>query len=291
MSVLVQQLSTSMSRAPVPPDGAEAWRVTTDGGRGEDLYALWNSVFEGGHVTHDVPNAEQVASQPIPTQPRATAPTGQRPAQAAALADAPAGASRAELTHVTAVADDSQVVMQSDAADVGNLLETCAVGPTETTVAAAATASTASTVAATAAATASTAAATAAAVAATFTAGPGEAGVSASPGADASICDVQEPREVLQARIAHASIGAAYSVPAESARVFVHGAAVTVVVRNSTLSDQDAINTAFETARELTGQRSALSHLTLNGRTLYQQADAAAQERGATSGPNFVFAC
>lgn len=245
MSVLVQQLYASISRASVSPDRAEAWRVTTDGGRGEDLYALWNSVLEGMPATHDALNAEQVAPRTIQTQQRANAPAGQRPAQAAALAAAPAGANRADVTRVTAVADEPQVVMQSDVAD--------AAGPAEA-------------------------------------GGPTHPGATNNLAAGASTCEVQEPRAVLQARIADASIGAAYCVPAESARVFVHGAVVTVVVRNSTLSDQDAINIAFETARELTGQRSALVHLTLNGRTLYQQAEAA-DTRGATSGPNFVFAC
>src|SRR5581483_7561244 len=58
---------------------------------------------------------------------------------------------------------------------------------------------------------------------------------------------------------------------AESVRVFVQGPAVAIVVRDATISDQDAVSCAFETARELTGLRSSLQQLTLNGRTLYQR--------------------
>jgi len=57
----------------------------------------------------------------------------------------------------------------------------------------------------------------------------------------------------------------------ESVRVFLDGATVSIVVRNATLSPQAALRDAFETARELAGERAALQELTLNGRTLYRQ--------------------
>jgi len=75
---------------------------------------------------------------------------------------------------------------------------------------------------------------------------------------------------------------------AESVRVFVQGPAVAIVVRDATISDQDAVSCAFETARELTGLRSSLQQLTLNGRTLYQrQIDSGTRE--APPGGAFVF--
>jgi hypothetical protein len=75
---------------------------------------------------------------------------------------------------------------------------------------------------------------------------------------------------------------------AESVRVFVQGPAVAIVVRDATISDQDAVSCAFETARELTGLRSSLQQLTLNGRTLYQrQIDSGPRE--APPGGAFVF--
>lgn len=58
---------------------------------------------------------------------------------------------------------------------------------------------------------------------------------------------------------------------AESINVFVQGAAVSIVVRDTGASTEEALHCAFETARELTGQRAALQRLTLNGRILYQQ--------------------
>jgi hypothetical protein len=72
---------------------------------------------------------------------------------------------------------------------------------------------------------------------------------------------------------------------AEWINVFVHGAAVAVVVRNTSLSAKDALHCAFETARELTGQRGALQELTLNGKTIYRQPANAGRERAA------MFAC
>ena len=75
---------------------------------------------------------------------------------------------------------------------------------------------------------------------------------------------------------------------AESVRVFVQGPEVAIVVRDATISDQDAVSCAFETARELTGLRSSLQQLTLNGRTLYQrQIDSGTRE--APPGGAFVF--
>lgn len=61
------------------------------------------------------------------------------------------------------------------------------------------------------------------------------------------------------------------SVATESLNVFVQGATVAIVVRDAQLSDEGALQCAFETARALTGQRAGLRQLTLNGRTVYQQ--------------------
>lgn len=75
---------------------------------------------------------------------------------------------------------------------------------------------------------------------------------------------------------------------AESINVFVQGAAVSIVVRDNTLSEQEAMRCGFETARRLTGQGAALQQLTLNGQTLYRQQDAA---NAGTAPRALVFAC
>src|SRR6185503_2379547 len=62
-------------------------------------------------------------------------------------------------------------------------------------------------------------------------------------------------------------------VAAESILVLLYGASLTIVVRDTTLSEQDALQGAFATASELTGQRAALNKLTLNGRTVYQHSE------------------
>lgn len=87
-----------------------------------------------------------------------------------------------------------------------------------------------------------------------------------------------------------AATAAAEAVPAsaESVRVFVRVNAVAVVVRNSELPDEDALQCAFEAARELTGERAALRVLTLNGRTLYRHSELTT---GGKPSSVLVFAC
>jgi hypothetical protein len=69
-------------------------------------------------------------------------------------------------------------------------------------------------------------------------------------------------------------------VPAsDSINVFVHGEAVSIVVRDPALSQQQAIETAFAAARDLTGRADTLRLLTLNGRTLYRQSSVAGMQR------------
>ena len=72
----------------------------------------------------------------------------------------------------------------------------------------------------------------------------------------------------------------------DSVSVFLQGGTVSIVVRDATLSAHDAVYCGFETARQLTGHRSALSRLTLNGQTLYQR-----QAAGAQVAPALLFAC
>lgn len=59
----------------------------------------------------------------------------------------------------------------------------------------------------------------------------------------------------------------------DSVSVFVRSSGIAIVVRDSAIAEPDAVRCAFETAFSLLGQRAALKHLTLNGRTLYQQGD------------------
>jgi hypothetical protein len=81
-------------------------------------------------------------------------------------------------------------------------------------------------------------------------------------------------------RTAHEPAAAGQPVAIESVQVFIQGAAVAIVVRDTSLSADEAMRCAFQTARELTGRSDGLHQLTLNGRTLYQQ-----QRSGATQEP------
>jgi hypothetical protein len=62
--------------------------------------------------------------------------------------------------------------------------------------------------------------------------------------------------------------------PAEAVSVFSHGTGIAIVVRDSSLSREEALRCAFETAQQLTGRRATLALLTVNGRILYQQVSA-----------------
>lgn len=56
----------------------------------------------------------------------------------------------------------------------------------------------------------------------------------------------------------------------EAVVVAVNDQAVRITVRDGRLADNDALTSGFETAQRLTGRRSALHSLVVNGRTLYQ---------------------
>ncbi|MEO8152134.1 MAG: hypothetical protein ABI605_03615 [Rhizobacter sp.] len=72
----------------------------------------------------------------------------------------------------------------------------------------------------------------------------------------------------------------------DSVSVHVQGTAVSIVVRDAALSEQEALRLGFETARRLTGQRASLAQLTLNGHVAYQQ-PGASDEVGSA----LVFIC
>jgi hypothetical protein len=61
------------------------------------------------------------------------------------------------------------------------------------------------------------------------------------------------------------------SLVGESTLVRVVGSKIAIVVRDATIDDEEALQSAFETARELTGARGGLLQLVLNGRALYCQ--------------------
>ena len=89
--------------------------------------------------------------------------------------------------------------------------------------------------------------------------------------------------------------GSPQPAPAEWVQVFVRGTAVAIVVRDTSLSADEAMQCAFQTARELTGRSDALRHLTLNGRTIYQQrhaSDSQVAAQAATQSASVLeFAC
>jgi hypothetical protein len=75
-------------------------------------------------------------------------------------------------------------------------------------------------------------------------------------------------------RIHYLGLDCAQSIggpPSEIVSIILEGAQVSIIVRNGELSEAEALRTAFETARELTGRSSSLQQLTLNGRVLYEQ--------------------
>jgi hypothetical protein len=76
----------------------------------------------------------------------------------------------------------------------------------------------------------------------------------------------------------------------ESVSVFVRGDAVSVVVRDASLCEDEAMRCAFQVAAELHGRRAALAAVTLNGRTVYRQSSPARQGIESSSS-TLMFAC
>lgn len=76
---------------------------------------------------------------------------------------------------------------------------------------------------------------------------------------------------------------------AESVRVFQDAAGLQVVVRHVCMSADSAVWCAMETARQLTGDRRALQHVTLNGRTVYASSDDTRE--GGADAVAIVFSC
>jgi hypothetical protein len=75
----------------------------------------------------------------------------------------------------------------------------------------------------------------------------------------------------------------------ESVLVFHDGQGLQVVVRNARLAPQTAVWCAMETAYQIVGNRKALLHVTLNGRTVYEGAPM--RPAGARPSPVVVFSC
>ncbi len=80
---------------------------------------------------------------------------------------------------------------------------------------------------------------------------------------------------------------ASQPVASESVSVFVKAGAIVVVVRDAQIAEHAALHCAFEAARELSGERSALQQLTLNGRIVYRQCS----HFGPPESPALVFTC
>jgi hypothetical protein len=79
------------------------------------------------------------------------------------------------------------------------------------------------------------------------------------------------------------------TAPAEAVSVFSHGTGIAIVVRDSSLSREEALRCAFETAQQLTGRRATLALLTVNGQILYQQISAPHQP--PSSNPLWKMVC
>ena len=95
----------------------------------------------------------------------------------------------------------------------------------------------------------------------------------AMPGAVAAEANCERPTEVAvqvhYVRTVDAPAGR--ESQAEAVTIVLHGEDVSIIVRDTGLSESEALRSAFQTARELTGRSTSLQQLTLNGRVLYQQ--------------------
>lgn len=95
---------------------------------------------------------------------------------------------------------------------------------------------------------------------------------------------------VLQTLAVQSAGKAATGASTDSINVCLQGTAVAIAVRDASLSEQDALHCAFETARTLTGRSAGLQQLTLNGRILYHQASEPVPTASQPSSV-LVFAC
>jgi hypothetical protein len=141
------------------------------------------------------------------------------------------------------------------------------------------------------------------AVAAAMASGPASASRTASRWVSAEVAESAPPTSAEDVRVntqaaaeeIEPSSEAAASQPspqapsAETVSVFSQGAGIAIVVRDRSLSPEEALRSAFETAQQLTGRRSALGLLTLNGQVLYQQASSASQ--APSSNPLWKMVC
>lgn len=73
---------------------------------------------------------------------------------------------------------------------------------------------------------------------------------------------------------------------AECVSVFVRESGVSIVVRNSAMTEHEALQSARRVSLELRGNGSALRELTLNGRVVYRHGAADAANRSS-----LLFAC
>lgn len=79
------------------------------------------------------------------------------------------------------------------------------------------------------------------------------------------------------------------ATPSESVVVYLQAASVSIVLRDGELSQSQALQCAFEASHQLTGRRSALRLLVLNGRTVYGPSDPPTSPAPATT--TLVFSC
>lgn len=127
----------------------------------------------------------------------------------------------------------------------------------------------------------------------TASAHPGRAGISVAPVQTLPLSDRSQPlaqSATVTTNVDLWSTATPRYPSADSVSVFVHGEGVEIVVRDASVSDQQAVHAAFATALDLTGRRGTLRELTLNGRTLYRRQDEPARPPPQQP-PALVFAC
>ena len=228
----------------------ESSREPVDAARAQEIYAAWKAIFENARPAQSAPARSRPEQTPATTEPGAARPT------------------------TFAFGNPQTAQLRVDAADSVMLT---APDPAQTSLRAGVAA-------------AESTATRASAPLPQTAAVP----VAAMPRQIASAA-VGDATSDVTVRIHYLRSGSARPVGASSVgelrpeviSIILEGAHVSIVVRDVGLTEAQALRTAFETARELTGRAASLQQLTLNGRVLYQQSNTMDVAQSA----DVLFAC
>lgn len=108
---------------------------------------------------------------------------------------------------------------------------------------------------------------------------------------DATYSDVFTTRPLPDALSNHGTRQCAADPLPTSVVLFDEGETLAIFVRDTHLKEDQARRTALEAARILKGHSAALSHLTLNGRAIFQTPEEVRPEGSQRSGALLLFGC